>query len=244
MKNLKLFLHSMLFMLGAWCYNVSEELADLSGRKWAIVQNPVTGRSRGKFAGAIFSTQFGKNTLRSKPLHVRNPQTLEQMIQRQRISVTMSTLRLFTSLVRSGFRLVATGMSAFNAAFKLAIQSNLVGSYPNILFNPVDLKLSSGNLQNALNPTAAKNLSNIDFNWEDNSGVGDALATDTFSLVCYDGYVNEVSKHTGIERSAATGTIAIPSNWVAGNEVYSYLFIESADGLRISESQYLGKITL
>ena len=244
MKNLKLFLHFVFLMLGAWCYNVSEELADLSGRKWAIVQNPVTGRSRGKFAGAIFSTQFGKNTLRSKPLHVRNPRTLEQLTQRQRISITMSKLRLFTLLVRSGFRLVAEGMSAFNTAFKSAIQNNLTGSYPNITFNPIDLKLSAGNLQNALNPTAAKNLSNIEFNWDDNSGVGDALATDTFSLVCFNNYVNEVSKHTGIERSSVNGTIPIPSNWVATNEVYSYLFIESADGLRISESQYLGKIIL
>ena len=28
----------------------------------AIVQNPFTGRTSGKFAGAVFSKQFGKNT--------------------------------------------------------------------------------------------------------------------------------------------------------------------------------------
>lgn len=36
----------------------------------AIVQNPITGRSRNKFGTAVFSKQYGKNTMRAKPLDV------------------------------------------------------------------------------------------------------------------------------------------------------------------------------
>jgi hypothetical protein len=34
----------------------------------AIVQNPITGRTKKKFGTAVFSKQFGKNIMRSKPL--------------------------------------------------------------------------------------------------------------------------------------------------------------------------------
>ena len=50
----------------------------------AIVQNPITGRSSGTYAGAVFATQFGKNVLRSKPVSVSVSQSDASKLARQK----------------------------------------------------------------------------------------------------------------------------------------------------------------
>ena len=50
----------------------------------AIVQNPITGRSSGTYAGAVFATQFGKNVLRSKPVSVSVSQTDASKLAREK----------------------------------------------------------------------------------------------------------------------------------------------------------------
>jgi hypothetical protein len=51
----------------------------------AIVENPKIGRASGKIGNVVFATQFGKNTLRSKPVNVKNPRTPAQMLIRNRV---------------------------------------------------------------------------------------------------------------------------------------------------------------
>ena len=40
----------------------------------AIVQNPITGRTRKKFGTAVFSKHYENNTMRSRPIQVDNPE--------------------------------------------------------------------------------------------------------------------------------------------------------------------------
>ena len=49
----------------------------------AISQNPITGRMRQKMSNVVFSTVFGQNVVRSKPLTVRNPKTAAQIKHRE-----------------------------------------------------------------------------------------------------------------------------------------------------------------
>lgn len=48
----------------------------------SVVQNPIIGRSSGKFANAIFQTQYNRNILRSKPLQVSQPNSKAQIHSR------------------------------------------------------------------------------------------------------------------------------------------------------------------
>ena len=50
----------------------------------AIVQNPITARTKKKFGNAVFSKQFGKNVMRSKPMEVKNPQTTLNFCRKRR----------------------------------------------------------------------------------------------------------------------------------------------------------------
>jgi hypothetical protein len=244
MKSLKCFTKLLFLLLGAWCFNVCEALADSSGRCYAVTQNPVTGRMRGKFANAVFATQFHLNTMRSKALVIRNPKTLLQRTQRSKITVTMECFRLFVAICRVGFRLVANGMSPFNYGFKLAIKNNITGSYPNFIFNPVDLQLSDGNLTPSTDENFFQQTVNFIFGWIDNSGSGDALATDLAYLIMFNENTKEVMYDNSKTRSGSPKSIAIPATWLVGHKVYGYIFFASADGQRISASEYIACVTI
>ena len=96
----------------------------------AIVQNPITGRTKKKFGSAVFSKQFGKNTMRTKPIEVSNPKTLAQRQQRLKFSMMIVLSRMFLGFIRMGFKQVAIEMSEFNAFMKTNISNVIAGTYP------------------------------------------------------------------------------------------------------------------
>ena len=59
----------------------------------AIVQNPITGRSSGTYAGAVFATQFGKNVLRSKPVSVSVSQSDSSRLARQKFKALAQAVK-------------------------------------------------------------------------------------------------------------------------------------------------------
>jgi hypothetical protein len=85
----------------------------------AIVQNPITGRSSQKFGNAVFSTQFGKNTLRTKPISVKNPRTTKQMIVRKRMKLLVHLFRQIVTVVNTAYCGSVKGMSPFNRVISL-----------------------------------------------------------------------------------------------------------------------------
>jgi len=58
----------------------------------AIVQNPITGRTRKKFGTEVFSKHYENNTMRSRPIQVSNPQTEGQVRQRSIFAQTVDLI--------------------------------------------------------------------------------------------------------------------------------------------------------
>ena len=79
----------------------------------AIVQNPITGRTKNKFANAVFSKQFGKNTMRSKALEVKNPNTPPQKNQRSKFKLMVHEGRKLLTLLRTAFKSMAIAYVSF-----------------------------------------------------------------------------------------------------------------------------------
>jgi hypothetical protein len=61
----------------------------------SVVQNPVIGRSKQKFANVVLSTWYGRNVMRSKALTVRNPRSPKQIVQRVNFTIVTTMLALF-----------------------------------------------------------------------------------------------------------------------------------------------------
>jgi len=153
--------------------------------KRAIVQNPITGRTRGKFSTAIFSKWYNKNTMRSKPEVVRQPDSDEQLAQRQKFALVQKIIGNLLQAVRHGLSEYAIEKPAYNVALSHNLLHAVTGNYPNQELSMSDIMLSDGELAPALvqDPLSVTDLS-ITVVWVDNSDYGNASEDDKIT-VCF-----------------------------------------------------------
>lgn len=211
----------------------------------AIVQNPITGRSKKKFGTAVFSKQFGKNTMRTKPVEVKNPKTLAQRQQRSKFSLMVALSRMFISFIRVGFKQVAVSMSQFNMFMKTNIYDVITGTYPNYAIDFTKLIVSKGTLVGVEDGTAAAAAGKlVNISWTDNTGTGDAQATDKALQLILNYEKGKVYQDvTTKTRADASSAITVPASWV-GDLVYVYLAFQDATGYKVADSSYLGSVTI
>ena len=211
----------------------------------AIVQNPITGRSKKKFGTAVFSKQFGKNTMRTKPMDVRNPKTHLQKQQRNKFSILVELARLLMGLIRVTFKQVAVGMSQYNAFMQTNISTAISGTYPNFIIDYSQLIVSKGTLlgirNGAVTATAGQQLK---ISWDDNSDNVLGMPTDNAVVLV----INESKKEiitdlTSTTRADANNVLTVPSSWV-NDSVYVYLSFKLPVQDKNSDSKFLGTVSI
>ena len=211
----------------------------------AIVQNPITGRTKKKFGTAVFSKQFGKNTMRTKPIEVRNPKTLLQKQQRAKFTLMVALARMFMGFIRIAFKQVAIGMSAFNAFVSDNITNVITGVYPAYSIDFTQLIVSKGTLTGADNGTAAAVAGRkVDIGWDDNSGNGDALATDN-AMALLINYTKKaiMQDSTTKTRVDAVLEFIVPASWI-GDDVHAYLAFKTPASDKVADSKFLATVTI
>jgi hypothetical protein len=67
------------------------------------VQNPHIGRASGQYGGAVFSTVFGQNIVRSKPVAVKNDPTNAQLMVRQKLALASELIRPLMNFMKPLF---------------------------------------------------------------------------------------------------------------------------------------------
>lgn len=211
----------------------------------AIVQNPITGRTRKKFGSAVFSKQFGKNTLRSKPIEVSNPRTEKQKMQRSKFSLMVELSRMFLSFIRIGFKQSSIGMSEFNTFVKSNIKTVITGVYPNYTIDFPNLIVAKGSLTGADDAAVtAEAGKKVAVTWNDNSGYGDALDSD-IAMVLVLNYDKKGMKAdtASATRGDETCEITVPDSWV-GDTVHVYLSFMTEEGNKVANSVYIDSVVV
>ncbi len=89
----------------------------------AISQNPITGRMRQKMSNVVFSTVFGQNVVRSKPLTVRNPKTTAQMNHRGYFTKVVQLCKILKTVEGVAKRSSRTGRSPKMSAYSYLIKA-------------------------------------------------------------------------------------------------------------------------
>ena len=211
----------------------------------AIVQNPVTGRSKKKFGTAVFAKQFGKNTMRTKPIEVKNPKTIKQKQQRSKFSIMVELSRMFLGFIRIGFKQVAIGMSQFNMFMKSNIYDVISGTYPSYTIDFTKLIVTKGTLTGADGGAAVAAAGHkVNITWTDNTGTGDALATDkAMQLIINYDKKTVMQDTTAKTRLDASSSLTVPASWV-GDEVHVYLSFMNEAGAKIADSVFLASVTI
>ena len=211
----------------------------------AIVQNPVTGRSKKKFGTAVFSTQFGKNTMRTKPLDVHNPKSVKQRQQRNKFTIMVELARLLMEFIRVTFKQVAKRMSQYNAFMATNISFALTGVFPNFTIDYTKLIVSKGTLRGAEGGAVASVAGHkLNVTWTDNSGDGSAQPTDNaVVLVINDTKKSIISDMTTKTRIDGAISFATPGTWV-NDTVHVYLSFKVPDKDIVSDSTMIGSVAV
>ncbi len=211
----------------------------------AIVQNPITGRTKKKFASAVFSKQFGKNTMRSKPIEVKNPKTPDQVNQRNKFSLMIALSRMILGMLRVSFQNMAQSMSAFNAFVASNIKTAITGAPGSYEIDYSLLVVAKGPLTKTLHFTAGNDLaSKVKRTWTPPIDPLDPANGD----LLYAASFNEDKKEwffgvTATTRATGTDEQTVPASWT-GDTVHVYSFFVNPAKTQSSDSVYSGTVVV
>lgn len=209
------------------------------------INQGILGGVSGQVGNVIGGTWKGIDYLRIKPSSVANPKTPDQVDQRTKFVTVLRFLQPMTEFLKTGFKKYASGMTQFNSAMSYNLKNAITGTYPNYSIDYPNALVSRGNLAGGENGAAAStNPAEVDVSWDDNSGSGGAQATDKALIVILNQTKGEAVYTTaGAARSATAETLNVPSNFT-GDDVEVFLGFISEDGTKVSNSSYLGSVTV
>jgi len=191
----------------------------------AIVQNPITGRTRKMFGTAVFSKQFGQNTMRTKPAGVKNPNTIGQSTQRTKFSTIVALIRQVIPLINSVYAGTLKKMSPFNKIVSINVKNAFTGDPPVLDHTKIVLCDFEGSTVSNVILTAQPNQV-MDVAWDPNTTNTDELAS-TLTFILINCTTNKVMLFPDVEpRSAAAAEINVPADWVGAQTALHVLTVD------------------
>lgn len=179
----------------------------------AIVQNPITGRTRKAFGTAVFSKQFGQNTMRTKPAGVKNPNTIGQSTQRTKFSTIVGLIRQVLPLINSVYAGTLKKMSPFNKIVSINVKNAFAGDPPELDHTKVILCDFEGSTVRNVTLTAQPDQV-MDVAWDPHTTNTDELSS-PITLILINCTTNKVMLYPDVDfRSAGSATITAPADWV------------------------------
>ena len=208
------------------------------------ISQGVLGGFSGKVGNVVGGTWKGIDYMRIKPANVSNPRTAGQVDQRSKFSTTLRFLQSMTDFLRVGFKLYANKMTQFNAAMSYNLNNAITGTYPNFMIDYASALVSRGGLTGAANGAVSSSGGLVEFTWTDNTGSGNAQATDKALLVVYNPAKDQaIYDNAGAARSIAAQNLAMPNDFI-GDDVEAFIGFISEDGKEVANSVYIGSVTV
>ena len=179
--------------------------------------------------------------------NVSNPRTAAQQEQRADFTLLTQFFSTMTAFLRTSWKSLDGYKhgSAFSSAVGWNLKNGAVtGTYPNRSLAMNKVKVSDGNIALPYNAGCTVDSGTLSFTWADNSGRGDAIATDNVMVVVYNPTLKESIYTTALaQRSTRTADLVCPTNW-SGNQVHVYFSMYREGTGECSDSTYLGDFTL
>ncbi len=209
----------------------------------ATYNKGILGPFSGKVGTVVGANWRGKDILRSLPKKTKSTPTETQLLQRQRFLVATGFLTPLNPVLNKFFGHKSGDQSRLNQALSYHLKEALVYQDPDFVIDYTKVIISKGDLPGVQNPAVvALGTNKLEFSWEDNSGQGEAKATDTIVLVIY-------APSTGLyytqwdtaTRAATVLGVTLPS-FFSGIEVQCWLGAATADHKNAATSSALGAV--
>ncbi|MHA4894053.1 DUF6266 family protein [Pedobacter sp. PWIIR3] len=203
----------------------------------------------GGFSGLV-GTVVGANwrgidTIRARPKKSNIPATVPQLSQQGGFTIMSGFLQEVRDVLLFGFQSYKTGQTPYNAAFSYNLKHAIGGVYPMQTVTYANVKLANGGLRGISGAAAVSAVSSeIDFSWTVNAPAGHARLTDKITAVVFCPTVYQFAwVENVVARSAGEYTMSLPAEF-GGEIVHTWLFFASADKKKVSDSVYVGPVTV
>lgn len=201
------------------------------------IKQGILGGVSGTVGNVVGSSWKGINYLRIKAQSIKDAKSDGQIGQRARFAACTALAKsIFDSIIRPVWDKKAKKMSGYN----LFVKTNIANFDDNGEIADYGLlRFAVGDLVNAAGIIATDDPvleGAIRITWTDNSGTGNAAATDRLNILAFCNGEIVVLDSLGIMRSAGTAQVPLPFG--AGVEVHVYAFFVDESKSKYSNDQY------
>ena len=200
------------------------------------IKQGILGGFSGRVGTVVGSTWKSVHYMRALAVSVNNPNTEKQQSQRNKFSTALNFLKTMTPFVRIGYKNYTKDQSAFNAAMSYILKNATTGDRANTAIDYDKALVARGSLATAENATVTVESGKASYTWTDNSGAGDAQATDSAMLLAYNKNKKEAMYDIGsATRSETKAELELPTNW-SDDALAVYLSFYSTDSRNVANS--------
>ncbi|SEB06859.1 DUF6266 family protein [Pedobacter hartonius] len=211
--------------------------------------NSILGSYRGKIGNVVLSDWNGTGTMRKTP-EKQNKKKITQLQARQNKIFGMMNrfLKGAKTAINLGYQLPRKAkMTAYNAAVSYHL-NQVTGKPDNPAPDFAKIKLSRpvNKTQQAWNPVlSAESEYKVTVKWELNPFPDMCTRLDDKVILVY--YDTKINRFINFVNVAGRRDLSYTVNfidWDEGHELHWYMFMASRDGKLVSETEYLGMITV
>lgn len=215
----------------------------LKNKKMGTYEKGIIGAFSGKVGPVVGATWRGKDVMRSLPRKSSKPATLNQKLQRDKFTMVTEFLTPLNPIVSRYFGSNTELKTRLNQAMSYTMKEAVTYNDPDFEWEYNRALISRGNLIGLNNGAAAAGAGqSITITYSNNSGIGDAEATDQLVVAVYEptSKTTLYSLNAGT-RTLGTGTLAVPA-FLSGLKVHVWATFASADEKKYATSEYLGEV--
>lgn len=200
------------------------------------IKQGILGGFSGRVGTVIGSNWKSVHYMRAVAVNFNNPNTQKQQCQRTKFSMALNFLKTMTPVVRIGYQNYTQRQSGFNAAMSYIMKNAVNGCGANASLDYNKVLVTRGNLTAVVDATATVTGNKASYTWTDNSGTGDANATDVALVLAYNKDKRESVYHVNAaKRADAKAELALPTNW-SNDALALYLSFCSTDSRNVANS--------
>lgn len=205
----------------------------------AIVQNPVMGKMAKSFANVNTYVHKGQNVISAKAFNRKDKNTEAQQSQRTSFKLISDAWASLGGFGESGFPSRPEKLSAFNVFMSLNLPNAIDSTGDVSVIDYSLLQVSKGSLPGVDDVKVEINAAGITFTGDTLLDYPKAQTTDVITVLLKkaNGALKAVKQPRG-EGETFTAQIAMPSITAADVE-FVYVFVNSADGTKASNSVYV-----
>ena len=210
----------------------------------ARIKKGVIGGFSGKIGNIVGARWKDTDYIRSAAKPSKKEPSLKQLAQQAKFRMVNRFITSLNPLLTTSFNVDAGSKTPMNSAVSYTLKNAVGGSHPAFSILYPYVLVSRGDLPNILAPAVTPGTGGLlTFNWQDNSGMGIAKATDRMIVAAYCPASNQFIYSSGSSvRSALSAQLNLAA--FSGQQVETYIGCISEDRHNVADSIYTGQVTL